>query len=103
MSQPKHHDFILEPLDNERLASLCGPFDAHLRQIEGALGVEIANRGNIFRISGQEPAASAAVRLLQTDICNRTDDPDLPPGDLPERTQQILDRHSWLEDSKTAV
>ena len=65
MSQPKQHDFTLEPLDNERLASLCGPFDAHLRQIEGALGVEIANRGNIFRISGPEPAATAAVRLLQ--------------------------------------
>ena len=65
MSQPKQHDFTLEPLDNERLASLCGPFDAHLRQIEGALGVEIANRGNIFRITGPEPAATAAVRLLQ--------------------------------------
>lgn len=44
-----------------------------------------------------------AVRLLQHDVCNRTDDPDLPPGDLPERTRQILDRHGWLEDRKEAV
>ena len=45
---------------------------------------------------------SEAVRLLQTDICNRTDDPDLPPGDLPDGTQRILDRHGWL-DRKEAV
>ena len=28
---------------------------------------------------------------------------DLPPGDLPERTQRILDRHGWLADRKEAV
>ena len=64
MSQNHRQDFTLEPLDNERLASLCGPFDAHLRQIEGALGVEIANRGTIFHISGAKPAVQAASRLI---------------------------------------
>ena len=64
MSQTHHLDFTLEPLDNERLASLCGPFDAHLRQIEGMLGVEIANRSNIFRVSGPPPAVKATARLL---------------------------------------
>ncbi|MBB1116323.1 PhoH family protein [Stenotrophomonas sp. W1S232] len=66
MSQNHRQDFTLEPLDNERLASLCGPFDAHLRQIEGALGVEIANRANIFHISGAKPAVLAASRLIQS-------------------------------------
>ena len=65
MSQPHSLDFTLDPLDNERLASLCGPFDAHLRQIEGALGVEIANRANVFRLSGSEPALGAAARLIK--------------------------------------
>ena len=61
-----HHDFTLEPADSERLANLAGPFDGHLRQIELRLGVEIANRGNVFRVSGGEDAVDSAERLLRT-------------------------------------
>jgi len=46
--------FLLEPSDSERLSNLAGPFNGHLRQIELRLGVEIANRGNIFRVSGRD-------------------------------------------------
>ncbi|EED37726.1 conserved hypothetical protein [Stenotrophomonas sp. SKA14] len=49
MKSIEHRDFTLSPEDNERLANLCGPFDGHLRQIELKLGVEIANRGFVFR------------------------------------------------------
>ena len=67
MPSPHHRDFALEPVDNERLANLAGPFDAHLRQIELRLGVEIANRGNVFRVTGPEEAPVAqAERLLRT-------------------------------------
>ena len=59
-------DFTLEPDDIERLANLSGPFDAHLRLIELRLGVEIANRGNVFRVSGRDADVVArAERLLQ--------------------------------------
>ncbi len=51
---PAQTDFTLEPADTERLANLAGPFDAHLRQIELRLGVEIANRGPVFRIHGRD-------------------------------------------------
>ncbi len=51
---PAQTDFPLEPADTERLANLAGPFDAHLRQIELRLGVEIANRGPVFRIHGRD-------------------------------------------------
>ena len=61
-----HRDFTLEPSDTERLANLAGPFDGHLRQIELRLGVEIANRGNVFRVSGTEEAVASAERLLRT-------------------------------------
>ncbi|MHC9085086.1 PhoH family protein [Luteimonas sp. RIT-PG2_3] len=54
MTAMPHQDFILEPADTERLANLAGPFDGHLRQIELRLGVEIANRGNVFRVSGRD-------------------------------------------------
>jgi phosphate starvation-inducible PhoH-like protein len=58
-------DFALEPEDNERLANLTGPFDAHLRQIELRLGVEIANRGHVFRIAGEPEATRVAERMLR--------------------------------------
>ena len=58
---------------------------------------------DLVAVTAREGNTAEAVRLLQTDVCNRTDDPDLLPGDLPERTQRILDRHGWLEDRKEAV
>ncbi|MCX7033510.1 MAG: PhoH family protein [Arenimonas sp.] len=64
MSKPHHRDFVLEPEDNERLANLCGAFDEHLRQMELRLGVEIANRGHVFRVTGEAKAAAAAEKLL---------------------------------------
>jgi phosphate starvation-inducible PhoH-like protein len=60
-----HHDFTLEPDDGERLANLAGPFDEHLRQVELRLGVEIANRGNVFRVSGDEAAVRLGERVLR--------------------------------------
>jgi phosphate starvation-inducible protein PhoH and related proteins len=58
-------DLTLEPLDNDRLANLCGQFDEHLRQMERRLGVEINNRGNCFRVLGASRAVVAASELLR--------------------------------------
>jgi phosphate starvation-inducible PhoH-like protein len=67
MTPPSQRDFTLDPADNERLANLAGPFDGHLRQIELRLGVEIANRGNVFRITGTDADAVARTeKLLRT-------------------------------------
>ena len=41
----KHLELVLEPLDNQRLANLCGALDENLRQLETAYDVEIARRG----------------------------------------------------------
>ncbi|GAB3033946.1 PhoH family protein [Oleiagrimonas citrea] len=65
MTKLNQHDFALDPVDNARLSNLCGPFDEHLRQIELRLGVEINNRGNIFRVIGEDAAASAAEKVLR--------------------------------------
>jgi len=65
MTTPIHHDFTLDPYDTEQLANLAGPFDSHLRQIELKLGVEISNRGNIFRVDGPARATAAAEQLLR--------------------------------------
>jgi phosphate starvation-inducible protein PhoH and related proteins len=54
------------PLDNVRLAHLCGALDGHLRAIESALDVVIARRSESFRIEGAKVAAERAVALLQS-------------------------------------
>ena len=54
-----------EPVDNARLAALCGPIDANLRQIEVALDVTIARRGERFAISGPPDKAKLAAQSLQ--------------------------------------
>jgi phosphate starvation-inducible PhoH-like protein len=59
-------EFALDPAETERLANLSGPFDSHLRMIELRLGVEIANRGNVFRVTGEDKAVLAAERVLKT-------------------------------------
>ena len=66
MSNARQRDFTLLPEDAERLANLAGPFDEHLRLIESRLGVEIANRANAFRVSGEGEAAHAAEALLRS-------------------------------------
>jgi len=63
--KPSHIEFSLTPADNRRLASLCGSHDEHLKQIEEYMGVEIANRGNVFRVTGAPEESSAASQLLK--------------------------------------
>jgi phosphate starvation-inducible protein PhoH and related proteins len=55
----------LEPIDNDRLANLCGHLDDHLRLIERRLGVSIAARGNLFSLEGEVDATQAARRVLR--------------------------------------
>jgi phosphate starvation-inducible PhoH-like protein len=49
----------LEPVDNQRLARLCGALDANLRQIEAALDVTIARRGPRFMVRGRQAGRAA--------------------------------------------
>ena len=59
--QPSY--FVPEPLDNTRLAHLCGPLDENLRQISAALDVTIFRRGEKFIVSGSN--ADQAVAILE--------------------------------------
>lgn len=57
----KTEHFSFEPVDNERLSNLCGAFDENLRQIETALEVNIARRGEQFTIGGAQAGLARAV------------------------------------------
>src|SRR5258706_1185687 len=54
----------LDPVDNQRLARLCGALDANLRQIESALDVSIARRGASFSIRGAPRQAARAQQAI---------------------------------------
>jgi len=53
------------PVDNTRLAHLCGPLDEHLRSIEAGLQVAITRRDGQFRVEGSKPQVERALALLQ--------------------------------------
>nr|WP_315467773.1 PhoH family protein [uncultured Undibacterium sp.] len=55
--------FVPQPLDNLRLAHLCGPLDENLRQISAALDLSIFRRGEKFIVSGNN--AEKGLELLE--------------------------------------
>jgi len=53
------------PVDNQRLANLCGVLDENLKQIESALDVSIARRGESFSIAGEAAQTELAAQALR--------------------------------------
>jgi phosphate starvation-inducible protein PhoH and related proteins len=53
------------PVDNQRLANLCGALDENLRQIEAAFDVAIARRGERFALSGAPDQMRLAAEALE--------------------------------------
>jgi phosphate starvation-inducible PhoH-like protein len=86
-------DIVLEPADNNRLANLCGQFDEHLKQIERRLDVEIASRGNRFRVTGKPGAAEVGGDVLLS-LFEMTDKERLDP----ERVHMMLQESVMNED-----
>ncbi len=89
-------DVVFEPADNKRLANLCGQFDEHLRQIEDRLKVEIASRGNRFRVTGSESAAQVGSDVLRT-LFTMTD-----KGRLDPQRVHLLLQESVMNEGKLA-
>ena len=82
-------DFTLDPPDTGRLANLAGPFDAHLRQIELGLGVEIANRGNVFRVTGDDERAVARTEALLRTLYDEAGDETFDAGAIHLRLASV--------------
>ena len=58
-------EISFNPVDNQRLANLCGALDENLRQVETALDVNIARRGERFSITGKPAKAKLAAKVLE--------------------------------------
>ncbi len=58
-------EFSLDPVDNHQLASLCGPLDENLHQIEQAYDVALARRNAHFKVQGTGSSRERAARALR--------------------------------------
>ncbi len=59
------HEALLEFPDNRLLIDLCGEYDRNLAQIEDKIGVQIARRGNLLVVMGEEAARKQAAEVLE--------------------------------------
>jgi phosphate starvation-inducible protein PhoH and related proteins len=89
-------EFALEPADNRRLASLCGPLDANLRLVESRLGVQIRRHGHSFRIQGER---AASTELVLRDLFAQTQHHEVTP----EQVHLSLVEHSNAESDADSV
>ena len=64
-ARKERHEISLAPLDNKKLANLCGPLDENLRQIATALDVTIGRRGADFLLEGPANRVTRAANALQ--------------------------------------
>lgn len=97
-------DITLEPIDNRRLSSLCGPFDDNIKQIEKRLGVEISYNSTSFKVVGKATQVDGVLQLLK-DLYLETqplkgDFPELEPEQvhLAIQASRVLEqdrRESW--------
>ena len=100
---------LLQPADNPRLASLCGPLNAHLHQLEARFGIEIQHRGHDFQLLGEEVSVAAAAGALQA-LYRQTEHTELSEdsvnrflltsrhdgGTAPGQAKELVLRHSRL-------
>ncbi|WP_121061396.1 PhoH family protein [Chachezhania antarctica] len=76
-------DVQIEFPDNRLLIDLCGEHNRNLVAIESALGVQLAHRGNVIAVLGQEPAAQKrAAEVLQSLYARLEAGRPVEPGDL---------------------
>ncbi len=95
-------EVAFKPVDNGRLAALCGPLDANLRQIETALDVTIARRGERFSVTGPAEKASQAAQALRR-FYDRASREELSVEDIQLGLVEIAHRREGREADSPAL
>lgn len=96
-------ELTLEPADNQRLSSLCGPFDDNIKHLERRLGVEINYRGNLFTVVGKPHAVSAAIDILKDLYVDTAPVKNQYPDIEPEQIHLAVKESGILEQAKEDV
>jgi phosphate starvation-inducible PhoH-like protein len=91
---PLHKPVLVHllPLDNHRLAQLCGPLDENLRQIERALQVRITRRGERLTLHGTDDAMRRAEEALLSFYAATATTTQLTPETLQLGLIELLQR-----------
>ena len=92
-------EIALTPADNARLSNFCGHLNSHLKQIEHRLKVEIANRGNQFKVTGLESSVKAACAVMHK-LFESTENEQLT-SELIHLAMQDTTIDDLLDDPKT--
>ncbi|MFT7559132.1 MAG: phosphate starvation-inducible PhoH-like protein [Flavobacteriales bacterium] len=85
----KQLTLTLEPQDARRLATLCGQFNAHIKQIERRLSVEIKHRSNTFQFAGEAVQCKAALGVIKQLFASTEHSNELSPDDVHLVLQEI--------------
>lgn len=90
-------NFELEPVDNQRLANLCGPVNQNIRQLEEFYDVKINCRSNQFEVSGDGRQLKTVKNSLLT-LYNVAGHEQLSPA----MVQLYLNDNADVSDDKRA-
>ncbi|MGR6840290.1 PhoH family protein [Aliivibrio wodanis] len=96
-------ELTLEPADNQRLSSLCGPFDDNIKHLERRLGVEVNYRGNLFTVVGKPHTVSAAIDILKDLYVSTAPVKNQYPDIEPEQIHLAVKESGILEQAKEDV
>ena len=96
-------EIALEPVDNRRLLSLCGPFDDNVKQLERRLGIEINRRDNQFKLVGRTLCVNAAADILRTLYVDTAPVRGQIPDIEPEQIHLAIKESRVLEQSAESV
>lgn len=92
-------EIFLEPADNQRLISLCGPFDDNIKQLERRLGIEINRRNNRFKLIGKPLNINAASDVLRRLYVDTAPIRGIIPDIVPEQIHLSIMESQFLEKS----
>ena len=94
--------FELTPIDNERLANLCGHLDEHLRMIERGFGVEVNNRSGKFQVIGSV-AVLAKVQDLVSQLYSETAQSVLEPEQVHLAVREVGGSETLVEPAQKEI
>ncbi len=102
-SQIATQEIFLEPADNQRLMSLCGPFDDNLKQLERRLGIEINRRDNRFKLMGKPLYVSTATNILRHLYAETSPVRGVIPDIKPEQIHLAITESRVLEQTAESI
>ncbi|MDR2212022.1 MAG: PhoH family protein [Pseudomonadales bacterium] len=102
-SEPHSRRLELVPDNPQRLASLCGRLNEHLRLLEARLDLTIQSRGNVFTLIGPPDALTLGEGALRRLYAMTADDALLTPDLVHLVLTEVTSHHGAVADGATVA